>query len=74
MRLIFFFFFLEHQKFHVDFKNLNKITSKGFGFLDHLILIGNCKFSLLLRQYSYFPVNVLSSGPKISDLIENNFF
>ena len=44
------------------------------GFLDNSIWIRNRKFSVLLREYSYFPVNVLSSIPKISDLIENNFF
>ena len=42
-------------------------------FLDNLIWSGNGKFSLLLREYSWFQGNLLSSTPKISDLIENNF-
>ena len=44
------------------------------GFLDNLIWIGNGKFSLLLGEYTWFPVNGLWSSPEISDLVENNFF
>ena len=44
------------------------------GFSDNLISIGNFKFSLLLRKYSKFGVNVLSKRPKILDQIKNNFF
>ena len=36
--------------------------------------IGNDKLSLLLPEYSQLAVNVLTSSPKISDLIKNNFF
>ena len=43
-------------------------------FLDNLIWIGNGKFSLLLPEYSYLAVKVLTSSPKISDLIKNSFF
>ena len=50
------------------------MQQKYYDILDNLIWIGNCKFSLLLQEYSYLGVNVLSSSPKISDLIENNFF
>ena len=45
-------FFSEHWKFHVDPKNGKKIQQKVYGLVDHLISIGNRKFSLLLREYS----------------------
>ena len=45
-----------------------------YGFLDNLILICNGKFSLSLGEYLFFPVNVLTSSPKITDRIENKFF
>ena len=51
-----------------------KMQQKIYGFSDSLIYVGNCKFSLLIREYSYFGVNVLSSSIKISDPIENKFF
>ena len=70
----FFFFFLKHSKFQVDSKNLSGIAKQVYCFLDHLISICNAKFSLLLQEHSQFPINVLSSSPKISNLIENNFF
>ena len=54
-------------------KKKNK-GAKIYGFIDNLIWIGNGKFSPLLWEYWYFPVKVLSSSPKISDLIEINFF
>ena len=47
---------------------------KIYGFSDSLIYFGNGKFALLIREYSWLGVNVLSSSPKISDPIENNFF
>ena len=50
------------------------MLQKIYGFSDSLISVGNGKFSLLIREYSYFGVNVLSSSIKISDPIENNFF
>ena len=50
------------------------MSQKIFSFSDSLIYVGNSKFSLLIGEYSYFGVNVLSSGPKVSDPIENNFF
>ena len=68
------FFFSKHWKLHVDTKNAKSISERVYSFLDNLIWMGNRKFSLLLREYSYFPVNVLSTRPKISELIENNFF
>ena len=63
----------EHSKFQVDFKNLTTITQNVYGFWDNLIWIGNYKFFVLQREYPWFPAIVLSSSPKISDLIENNF-
>ena len=80
MILIFFFFFLFFLFFFrileipCRYQNCKKMIANFFGFLDNLIWIRNRKFSVLLREHSYFPVNVLSSIPKISDLIENNFF
>ena len=50
------------------------MKQRVYGFLDNLIWIGNGKFSSLLWEDWYFPVKVLSSSPKISDLIESNFF
>ena len=50
------------------------MAQKIYGFSDSLIYVGSGKFSLLIREYSQFGVNVLSSSPKISDPIENNFF
>ena len=55
-------------------KKKKKMQQKVYGFIDNLIWIGNGKFSPLLWEYWYFPVMVLSSSPKISDLIEINFF
>ena len=71
MRLI---FFSKHSKLIIDSKNKKKISQKIFGFSDSLIYVGNANFSLLIREYSYFGVNVLSSSPKISDPVENNLF
>ena len=71
MRLI---FVSERWKFNVDSKNAEKISQKVSGFLDNLIWIGNDKFCLLIREYSQFAGNVLSSSAKISDLIKTNFF
>ena len=71
MRLI---FFSEHSLFNVDSENAEKMLQKVYGFLHNLIWIGDDKFSLLLRKYSYLAVNVLSSSPKTSDLIKNKFF
>ena len=50
-----------------------KRGTNTYGFWDELTWIGKSKFSLLLREYSQLEVNVLSSRPKISDLIKNNF-
>ena len=47
---------------------------KVCGFFDNWNLIGNGKFSLLLGEYSQLAVNVLTSSPKMSYLIKNNFF
>ena len=44
------------------------------GFSDNCILIGSGKFSLLLREYLQFAVNVLKSSPQISDLTKNDFY
>ena len=67
-------FFSEHCKFHLDSKNVSKTKQKFDLFLENLICIGNRKYSLLLREYSKFAVNVLSSSPQILDPIGNNFF
>ena len=67
MRLIFF------QK-RLDTKSLSSITQNVYRFLNNLIRIGNGKFSLLLGEYWELAVNVLTTNPKISDLIKNNFF
>ena len=50
------------------------MEKKLYCFLDNLIWIGNDKLSLLLLEYKYLPVNLLSSSPQISDLIKYNFF
>ena len=71
MRLI---FFSELWRFIVDCKNAKKMSQNIYGFSDSLIYVRNDKFSLLIREYSLFRVNVLSSSPKISDPIEDNFF
>ena len=71
MRLI---FVSKHWKLIIDSKNAKKILQKIFGFSDSLIYVGNGNFPLLIREYSQFGVNVLSSSPKISDPVENNFF
>ena len=54
-------------------KKKEKMRQKVYGLLDDLIFIGKGQFSLLLREYLYLAVNVLTSSPKISDLIKNNF-
>ena len=51
-----------------------KIHQMVYTFLDNLTWIGNGKFSPVLREYSHLAANVLSSSPKISYLIKNNFF
>ena len=50
------------------------MLQKIYSFWDSLIWIGYGKFSLLLPEYSQLAVSVLTSSPKISDLIKNNFF
>ena len=50
-----------------------KSQQKIYGFLDDLNWTGHSKFSLLLGEYWYLAVNVLTGSPKISDLIKNNF-
>ena len=50
------------------------MQQKIYGFLDKLILFGSTKLSLLLREYSELGVDVLTSSPKDSNLIKNNFF
>ena len=45
-------FFSEHWKFNIDSKNERKMFKKFDCFSDNLIWIGNCKLSLLLREYS----------------------
>ena len=67
-------FFPGHWKFHLDSKNAKKIQQIISDFLDKLISMSNGKFSQLIREYSEFAGNVLSSSPKISYLIKNNFF
>ena len=70
MRLL---FVSEHGKFDVDSKIVKKMQQSIDGFSEQLIWIGKCKFSPLIREYSYFAVTVLSSRPKIPDLIKNSF-
>ena len=67
-------FATDHGEFNVRSKNGKKMQQNIYGFSDNLISIGKCKFSLLLRKYLQFEVNVLSNRPKILDLIKNNFF
>ena len=50
------------------------MLEKNYASLDNSIGIGNDKFSLLLWEYSQLAVDVLTSSPKLSDLIRNNFF
>ena len=50
------------------------MQQKISSFLKNLIWIGNGKFSLLIREYSQLAGNLLSSSPKISDPIKENFF
>ena len=69
-----FLFVSEQGKFNVDFKNAREMSEKCYGFSDNLISIGNFKFSLLQREYSQLVLNVLSSSPKISDLMKKKFF
>ena len=54
-------------------KKKEKMGQKVYGLLDDLIFIGKGQFSLLLREYLYLAVNVLTSSPKISDLIKRVF-
>ena len=49
MRLM---FFPEDWKLNVDSKIAKNIPEKIYDCLDNLIWIGNCKFSVLLREYS----------------------
>ena len=46
-------------------KKKEKMRQKVYGLLDDLIFIGKGQFSLLLREYSYLPVKLLTSSPKI---------
>ena len=57
-----------------DLKNGKRIQQKVVGILGNCIWIGNGKLSLLLRVYSQLAVNVLTTSPKIPDLIKNNIF
>ena len=50
------------------------MTKKVYNFFDKSISIGNCKFSLFLREYLQLTANVLRRRAKISDMITNKFF
>ena len=75
MRLI---FLSEYRKFYVDTENAKKRkkkkSTKFSDFLDNLISIGTGKLTQLLRDYSQLAVKVLTSNPKISDMIKYIFF
>ena len=58
---------------HIDIENAKQMRQIVDGFLDNSIWITNGKFSLLLREYSKLAAKMLTSGPKISYLIKNNF-
>ena len=57
-------YFLEHWKIYVDFNNGKELQEKIDIFIYYIILIGNGKSAMLLK-------NVLC--PKKSDLNKNNF-
>ena len=67
-------FIFKTVEIYCRFQKRKKMAQKIYGFSDSLIYVGNSNFSLLIGEYLYFGVNVLSSGPKISDSIEDNFF
>ena len=50
------------------------MSQKNYVFFDNLISIGLGKFSLFLREYWELAANLLSTIPKILDLIKNKFF
>ena len=68
-----FFFFFKTLEIYCKFRKFKKNGEKIYGFSDSLIYVGNGKFSLSIREYTWFGVNMLSSSPKISDPIENTF-
>ena len=65
-------FFLKCLKFNLDSKNAMKKQQNVFAFLQNCIWIGNGLFSLSWWKYSSSSVNVLTSSPKILDLIKND--
>ena len=51
-----------------------KNPENNFRFPDNWIWNGSWKLSVLLPEYSYLAVNVLTGSPKILDLTKNDFF
>ena len=45
-------YFLEHWKIYVDFNNGKELQQKIDSFIYYIILIGNGKSAILLREYS----------------------
>ena len=51
-----------------------EIWQKAFGFLDNCIWIGCMKFSLILREYFSWAVNVLTKSPSVANLTKRDLF
>ena len=69
MKVIFFSKFL---KIYVDFKNAIKLEENVDGFEDNCVWSCDRSFCQLWQEHMWWAVNVLKSGPKISDLTKKN--
>ena len=65
-------FFEKCSKFYVDFENQIKVLENDDGFEDNFLWTCCGSFCQLWQQYMWWAVNVLGSGPKLSDLTKRN--
>ena len=55
------------SKFYVDFENTTKLGKNGDGFEDNCVWLFCGSFCQLWEEYMSSAVNVIKSGPRISD-------
>ena len=61
------FFFSKYSQFYVDFENALKFLENVDSFKDNFVWSEGFNFSQLWQECLWPAVNVLKSGPKISD-------
>ena len=65
-------FFWKCSKFYVDFENGIKSCKKFYCFEDNCVWTCCGSFCQLLQEYMLSLINVLKSGPRVSDLTKGH--